>query len=125
MSKKLYKTAFLDELTKVSNPGKFFKKNRSKMELSGSWADSLVPGWSELAINPMLGGMRKAILIGVVIIAFFGLFLRLFHLQVIHGFENRDLADTNRIQIKIIHAPRGVIYDRNGKVLAQNEPGFR
>lgn len=41
------------------------------------------------------------------------------------GVQNRSLADGNRIQIRTIHAPRGVIYDKNGKVLASNAPAFR
>lgn len=61
----------------------------------------------------------------MLIIAFSILLIRLFVLQIIEGKNNRDLADSNRIQIKIIHAPRGVIYDRNGKIVAQNEPAFR
>lgn len=61
----------------------------------------------------------------LVVVVFFGLFLRLFHLQIVEGQKNRELADGNRIQIKVIHAPRGVIFDRNGKILASNAPAFR
>lgn len=59
------------------------------------------------------------------LILFFIIFLRLFHLQIVEGKVNRELADGNRIQIKVIHAPRGVIFDRNGKILAANSPAFR
>ena len=62
---------------------------------------------------------------GLCLILFFIIFLRLFHLQIIEGYTNRELADGNRIQVKIIHAPRGVIYDRNNKILAANSPAFR
>jgi penicillin-binding protein 2 len=72
-----------------------------------------------------LSNWRRIALLAVVIIAFFGLFLRLFHLQVSEGKNWRVLADSNRIQVRVIHAPRGVIYDMNGKILSQNEPGFR
>src|SRR5947207_8804441 len=72
-----------------------------------------------------MSSWRRISLLIVLMIVFFGLFIRLFHLQIVQGRDFRELADSNRIQVKIIHAPRGVIYDRNGKILAQNEPGFR
>lgn len=68
---------------------------------------------------------RLTIMASLAIVAFFVIFLRLFHLQIFMGEENRQLAEGNRIQIKLIHAPRGIIFDRNGQILAQNEPGFR
>src|SRR5438309_7908912 len=68
---------------------------------------------------------RKLIYGMMVMVVFALLSFRLIHLQIVEGKNNRQLADSNRIQIKVIHAPRGVIYDRNGKILAQNEPGFR
>lgn len=49
---------------------------------------------------------------------------RLFSLQIIHGSEYRLLSDSNRTRTQIIHAPRGVIFDRNGKPLVYNTPGF-
>ncbi|MBI2622205.1 hypothetical protein HYW66_01030, partial [Candidatus Microgenomates bacterium] len=50
---------------------------------------------------------------------------RLFFLQIIKGGEYRSLANSNRIKEEIIHAPRGIIYDRNGYPLVRNLPGFR
>lgn len=52
------------------------------------------------------------------------LFVRLFDLQVLKGGQNRKRADQNRITIVNIPAARGVIYDRNGEVLARNSPLF-
>ena len=53
------------------------------------------------------------------------LFGRLFFLQVLAGQYYRDLSDNNRIRTQIIHAPRGIIFDRNGKPLVYNVPGYR
>lgn len=53
------------------------------------------------------------------------LFGRLFFLQVLAGQYYRNLSDNNRIRTQIIHAPRGVIFDRNGKPLVYNVPGYR
>ncbi len=49
---------------------------------------------------------------------------RVAYLQVIRGEEYRTAAEENRIRITEIKAPRGIIYDRNGKVLAHNIPNF-
>lgn len=57
-----------------------------------------------------------------VLLIFFILLGRLFQLQVIQGKENRFLANNNRIARIKIEAPRGLILDRNGEVLADNEP---
>lgn len=50
---------------------------------------------------------------------------RLVILQVIEGGKNRQRSEGNRIDFVKIPAPRGVIYDRNGKVLARNKATFR
>src|SRR3990167_5364219 len=51
--------------------------------------------------------------------------IRLFFLQVIQGNYFRTLSDTNRIKTILIHAPRGIIFDRDKKPLVYNVPGFR
>lgn len=63
-------------------------------------------------------------LVALLYAVFFIIFVRLFDLQVLHGKENRFFADENRIQKIIIPAPRGLILDRHGEVLAQNEPVY-
>lgn len=49
------------------------------------------------------------------------LFARLFYLQVIQGDSLRELARGNRLRSTPLLAPRGNIYDQNGKVLASNQ----
>ncbi len=114
--------AFKDELEKVSNQTHHFHKKR---DTGFDWQDSLLTGQVEQGTTPSLSIWRKVFLAVLVMVFFSVGAFRLFHLQIVQGTQSRDLADSNRIQIKIIHAPRGVIYDRNGKILAQNEPGFR
>ncbi len=53
------------------------------------------------------------------------LFARLFFLQVVEGSYYRNLSDSNRTRTVVIHAPRGIIFDRNGVPLVYNTPGFR
>lgn len=50
---------------------------------------------------------------------------RLLYLQIVHGSYYRTLSDSNRIRTYTIHAPRGVIFDRNNRPLVYNIPGFR
>lgn len=53
------------------------------------------------------------------------LFVRLIQLQITEGSRNRQIADGNRIRIKTLPAPRGIITDRHGEVLIRNVPGYR
>jgi penicillin-binding protein 2 len=50
--------------------------------------------------------------------------LRLAHLQLISGGEYKQLSDKNRIRLLPLKAPRGLIYDCNGNLLADNRPSF-
>jgi penicillin-binding protein 2 len=49
---------------------------------------------------------------------------RLWQLQMVTGEKYRLLADANRLRDVDLPAPRGVIYDRNGEILARNQPSF-
>ncbi|MDE3112399.1 MAG: penicillin-binding protein 2 [Chloroflexota bacterium] len=61
--------------------------------------------------------------IGIVVM-FVVLSVRLWDLQVVHGAYYRSLAEQNRIVRIPVLPDRGVIYDRTGKLLARNDPGF-
>lgn len=68
---------------------------------------------------------RRAALLFVIIFIVLGvLLLRLFDLQLIHGAEWRRLAENNRLRRLPLPAPRGWIYDRRGRVLAENVPSW-
>lgn len=56
--------------------------------------------------------------------AFVILFVRIFYLQVIEGKEFRRLSESNCIRLQSIDAPRGLIFDRKGKLLVDNRPSF-
>ncbi len=68
---------------------------------------------------------RNYLLPVIFIILFSILFARLFFLQVIQGYYYRYLSNNNRTKTVIVHAPRGIIFDRNGTPLVFNVPGFR
>ena len=50
--------------------------------------------------------------------------LRLYSLQIVSGASYQEQAAVNRLREIHTHAPRGVIYDRNGEILARNRPSF-
>lgn len=51
--------------------------------------------------------------------------LRLAHLQLVRGGYYHRLAEQNRLRVVPDPAPRGVILDRHGRVLASNQVAFR
>jgi len=117
-------SAFSDSVTKhKSNTKESFDDPRGQ-----SWQEglvSLIANKHVLTSRVYVSTWRHLIFYIITLLVFFALFVRLFQLQVIEGSTNRVLSDGNRIQIRILHAPRGVVYDRNGEVLTRNVPGFR
>ena len=65
---------------------------------------------------------RVGAVVAVIFIVFLG--LRLFLLQVQEGFINLSLAEGNRARTLPIAAPRGLILDCNGNVLASNDLAY-
>ncbi|KXK12171.1 MAG: penicillin-binding protein 2 [Chloroflexi bacterium OLB14] len=63
---------------------------------------------------------RIATIYGVIIIAFSVLFTRLINLQIFQTADYNARAKDNYTQEVSVPAPRGIIYDRNGYVLARN-----
>jgi penicillin-binding protein 2 len=49
---------------------------------------------------------------------------RMVYLQVLKGDEMRQYSEENRIKRVKIPAPRGMIFDREGKLLVDNRPAF-
>ena len=50
--------------------------------------------------------------------------LRLWYLQISEGNYYRDLSENNRTRAVVMEPARGLIYDRNGVLLANNVPSF-
>src|SRR2546422_3911219 len=61
-------------------------------------------------------------------VAVMGAFLvivgQLWYLQVLEGGYFLDASDKNRIRIRPVAAPRGILFDRNGVPLVDNRPTF-
>ncbi len=69
-----------------------------------------------------------AVRLKVILYSILGCFVfllgRLFFLQIIRGDNLKKIAESNRTTLFYQRAPRGLIYDRDGKTLADNQPGF-
>ncbi|WP_380053823.1 penicillin-binding protein 2 [Falsihalocynthiibacter sp. SS001] len=69
---------------------------------------------------------RRGLILGVSQLGFMGLLaLRMRHLQVDQADQYRNLAEENRINTHLLAPARGLIYDRNGKLVAQNQQNYR
>jgi penicillin-binding protein 2 len=68
---------------------------------------------------------RRAIFTFLCVLALFGLLLtNLYHLQVTSYADYTTRSNDNRIRITPVAPSRGLIYDRNGVLLAENQPVY-
>lgn len=67
---------------------------------------------------------RYKILIGIMIIVFVSIVVRLVYLQVFNYDEYKQRADTRSMRFLSEQAPRGKIYDSNGDILATNRQTY-
>lgn len=97
-------------------------------EESHAWSQVMVKGSSiedrsdvsEQSIRRRLMLMTSVMLIFISLLG-----VRLFAMQVVASNEYRELANGNRVRENITYAPRGRIFDRNGKLLADNALEFQ
>ncbi len=61
---------------------------------------------------------------GVLVVLTLFLVARFFYLQIVQYDVYATLSDKNRIQVQPLPPIRGLIYDRNGELLADNSPSF-
>ena len=67
---------------------------------------------------------RSVIALLIVLAMLSGLVVRLYHLQIENFSHYQTLSDQNRMQLRSVTPTRGLIYDRNGVLLADNQPIF-
>ena len=67
---------------------------------------------------------RIVVCFSVLVILTLFLFAQFFYLQVVQYDVYATLSDKNRIQVQPLAPIRGLIYDRNGELLADNAPSF-
>jgi penicillin-binding protein 2 len=69
-------------------------------------------------------GRRMTALAAVIAVAFAALVTRLWFLQVLASEQYQGQAETNRVRLVPVPAPRGRILDRNGNPLVENKQAF-
>ncbi len=87
----------------------------------------MIPGseiYSDYKEDPDEFLTRTRITVSLVLIIFLILIGRLFYLQILKGEYYRHLSENNRIRVYRIQAPRGLIKDREGRIIASNRPSF-
>jgi penicillin-binding protein 2 len=74
---------------------------------------------------PHDAGQRRVVVMAAVVLAAFLLVIgQLWYLQVLEGGRFLDASDKNRIRIRPVAAPRGILFDRHGVPLVDNRPAF-
>ena len=70
--------------------------------------------------------VKRRVLVGGVVIILLTcvLIMRMYYLQVIQYEHHSTLAENNRIHVQPIPPTRGLIFDRNGVIIADNRPSF-
>lgn len=68
---------------------------------------------------------RSFVMIVAKLVLLLIIILRLYYLQVFQADKYKMLADENRISTRLLIPPRGVIYDRNGVMIASNRQNFQ
>ena len=81
----------------------------------------MAAGFEKSSFNP---GPRVGVALAVVFICFAVLVFRLWYLQILQGDYFRERSENNRLREVYIQPPRGIILDRNGRVLVKNRPSF-
>lgn len=66
---------------------------------------------------------RRYVIIGAVVLLVLIFIVRLFYLQVVDN-DYKAWADSNAFLKKTLYPSRGIIYDRNGKLLVYNQPAY-
>ncbi|NQD97105.1 penicillin-binding protein 2, partial [Pseudomonas sp. CrR25] len=70
--------------------------------------------------------IRRRALVGAaaVVLLMTVLIARLYYLQVVQYEYHSTLSENNRVHVQPIPPSRGLIFDRNGVIIADNRPSF-
>jgi penicillin-binding protein 2 len=74
--------------------------------------------------RPDPGRRRVVTMSGIAMTALLVIVCQLWYLQVLEGGRFQEASDKNRIRIRPIAAPRGILFDRKGLPLVDNRPAF-
>lgn len=74
--------------------------------------------------RPLPPSARLLFLRILTVALFAAMVVQLWRLQMVQGEALRARADQNRFRLVEVQGPRGVMYDRNGRILVRNRPSF-
>ncbi|HET8849628.1 MAG TPA: penicillin-binding protein 2 [Marinobacter sp.] len=83
--------------------------------------------WGEFkdtAAERRLFQRRALVMLIFVVVMLSGLVARMYQLQVVEHETYSTISEKNRVQVQSIPPPRGLVYDRNNVLLAENRPVF-
>ncbi|AMQ90042.1 MULTISPECIES: penicillin-binding protein 2 [Marinobacter] len=83
--------------------------------------------WGEFkdtAAERRLFQRRAVVMLVFVLLMMIGLLARMYQLQIVEHEIYTTLSDKNRVQVQSVPPPRGLVYDRNNLLLAENRPVF-
>ena len=75
-------------------------------------------------MQPRQTNIKVLVFRAFVVVAFAVLAFQTWQLQIVQGGGYVEMAEHNRFRLQTIDAPRGVIYDRQGRLLVGNVPSF-
>lgn len=97
-------------------------------EFEEDWDEALIEGKCEnqevKTIKPVFNYRKFKWFSYIILLIFFLLGSRLFHMQIIAGDDYEEAAEENRYRIHVKRPSRGIIYDRNKNILIRNIPSF-
>ena len=79
---------------------------------------------SPMPSRPDPGRRRVMFMAGIALTALLLIVCQLWYLQVLEGGRFQEASDKNRIRVRPIAAPRGILFDRKGLPLVDNRPAF-
>jgi penicillin-binding protein 2 len=79
---------------------------------------------SPMSGRPDPNRRRVVAMSGIAMAALLVIVCQLWYLQVLEGGRFQEASDKNRIRIRPIAAPRGILFDRRGRPLVDNRPAF-
>lgn len=74
--------------------------------------------------TPRARRARLRLLAAALGVGFLAVAAQLVHLQILSGERLAALSDRNRLRVRPILAPRGILFDRTGQPLVDNRPAF-
>ena len=75
-------------------------------------------------MNPWDSKLRIVVFQAIVLLAFAAVAIKLWDLQIVSADKYQQSADRNQYRLLPVAAPRGVLYDRMGRLLVKNIPSF-